>query len=154
MSFLYTAQVWDTGFKSEEERKMTEERLLKMAHRVANEGDLQELMREMRRAGIRPKKNPRAMNFLYISRESETAYIFPCDERELKYALRNVTEETYLGGGHWPGHGHGPEWRILEPNKKPDYGVKVLDLTRDGYTLQVEELKEMGVWSEEGGSRV
>jgi hypothetical protein len=43
----------------------------------------------------------------------------------------------------WPGHGHGPEWRIGEENTQ---SVMVLDLHHSGEIVSIDQLKKMGIW--------
>jgi len=89
--------------------------------------------------------------YLYLSRTEEYASAFPCHIEELKNALRYVTITGYLG--KWPGHGHGPEWKLLDPDLPPgksqEFGVMVLDLEKNGTIMTVPELKALKVWPEE-----
>ena len=85
-------------------------------------------------------------DYLFILRSKDYASIYPCDVGDLKHALKDILSIDYLKT--WPGHGHGAEWRLVRPDKTPDYGVMVLDLIMGGTIMTIDELKALDVWPE------
>lgn len=84
------------------------------------------------------------MRYLYLSSDDTGAVCYPCDDGDLRHALRNCTEDRYLGT--WPTHGHGPEWHMWCPEWGVCEGTLVVDLSKGGALMSVQDLKDAGVW--------
>lgn len=68
--------------------------------------------------------------YLAIVSSSEYSFVYPCDAMELRH-LMATSGGSLAVLSEWPGHGHGPEFRIQSDSKVPDIGIIILNLDSD-----------------------
>lgn len=83
------------------------------------------------------------MMYILIYCTNDNRCIFPCELRDLSYALETVQPTSILE--EWPRHGHGEEWRMYSSDKPSfDQGVMVLNMNTNK-PMTKEQLKQLGV---------